>query len=80
MILVCITGILLSGCRGQIEEQKKKKQDTHQDSTIQGRQLFVDNFLIESTSLKRVFYYPEYSSANPILQPDKDWEKMGNLL
>ena len=43
-----------------------------------GRQLFVDNFLIESTSLKRVFYYPEYSSANPILQPDKDWEKMGN--
>ena len=35
MILVCITGILLSGCRGQIEEQKKKKQDTHQDSTIQ---------------------------------------------
>ena len=32
MILVCITGILLSGCRGQIEEQKKKKQDTHQDS------------------------------------------------
>lgn len=43
-----------------------------------GRQLFVDNFLIESTSLKRVFYYPEYSSVNPILQPDKDWEKMGN--
>lgn len=40
-----------------------------------GRQLFVDNFLIESTSLKRVFYYPEYSSANPILQPDKDWER-----
>ena len=35
MILVCITGILLSGCRGQIEEQKKKKQDTHRDSTIQ---------------------------------------------
>ena len=35
IILVCITGILLSGCRGQIEEQKKKKQDTHQDSTIQ---------------------------------------------
>lgn len=35
MILVCITGILLSGCRGQTEEQKKKKQDTHRDSTIQ---------------------------------------------
>ena len=28
MILVCITGILFSGCMGQTEEQKKKKQDT----------------------------------------------------
>lgn len=43
-----------------------------------GRQLFVDNFLIESTSLKRKFYYPEYHSSNPILKPDKEWEKMGN--
>lgn len=42
-----------------------------------GRQLFVDDFLIISTSLKRTFYYPEYSSANPILTADKDWEKMG---
>ena len=33
MILVGITGILLIGCRGQTEEQKKR--DTHQDSTIQ---------------------------------------------
>lgn len=35
MILVCITGILFSGCMGQTEEQKKKKQDIHRDSTIQ---------------------------------------------
>ena len=35
MNLVCITGILFSGCMGQTEEQKKKKQDTHRDSTIQ---------------------------------------------
>lgn len=42
-----------------------------------GRQLFIDNFLIESTTLKRTFYYPEYYSGNPVLQPDKDWEKMG---
>ena len=33
MILVGITGILLIGCRGQTEEQKKR--DTHRDSTIQ---------------------------------------------
>lgn len=42
-----------------------------------GRQLFVDNFLIEKTDLERTYYYPEYHSANPILQPDKDWEKIG---
>ena len=42
-----------------------------------GRQLFVDNFLIESTTLQRTYYYPEYHSANPVLQPDKDWEKIG---
>lgn len=40
-----------------------------------GRQLFVDNFLIESTNLKRTFYYPEYYSGNPILTPEQDWEK-----
>lgn len=43
-----------------------------------GRQLFVDNFLIESTTLKRTYYYPEYYSGNPILQPDKDWERVSN--
>lgn len=42
-----------------------------------GRQLFVDNFLIESTGLTRTYYYPEYYSGNPILTPDKDWEKTG---
>ncbi|MCS2583133.1 hypothetical protein NXY00_07195 [Bacteroides sp. BFG-551] len=42
-----------------------------------GRQLFVDNFLIESTNLKRTFYYPEYYSGNPILTPDQEWEKTG---
>ena len=42
-----------------------------------GRQLFVDNFLIEKSSLERVYHYPEYHSANPILEPDKDWEKTG---
>lgn len=36
-----------------------------------GRQLFVDNFLIASTTLKRTFHYPEYHSANPVLVPDQ---------
>lgn len=42
-----------------------------------GRQLFVDNFLIESTTLKRVMHYPEYYAQNPVLSPDKNWEKSG---
>lgn len=42
-----------------------------------GRQLFVDDFLIENTTLERTYYYPEYYEANPILYPDKEWENMG---
>ena len=40
-----------------------------------GRQLFVDDFLIEQTTLKRTFHGAEYHPANPILKPDKPWEQ-----
>jgi hypothetical protein len=40
-----------------------------------GRQLFVDDFLIEETSLTRSFHHPEYHPANPILSPTTAWEK-----
>ena len=40
-----------------------------------GRQLFVDDFLIEETSLERVFHHAEYHPANPILRPTTPWEK-----
>lgn len=43
------------------------------DITI-GRQLFVDDFLISSTSLQRVWYQATYHAANPVLKPEKDWE------
>lgn len=39
-----------------------------------GRQLFVDDFLIEHTTLKRTFHRPKYHSENPVLKPDKPWE------
>ena len=39
-----------------------------------GRQLFVDDFLIEQTTLQRTFHQPQYHPANPILRPDKPWE------
>lgn len=39
-----------------------------------GRQLFVDDFLIESTSLRRTWHRAEYYENNPILRPDRPWE------
>ena len=42
-----------------------------------GRQLFVDDFLIESTTLKRKFHAAEYHPASPILKPDQPWESAG---
>ena len=39
-----------------------------------GRQLFVDDFLIEHTTLKRIFHRAEYYLKNPVLKPDKPWE------
>ncbi len=39
-----------------------------------GRQLFVDNFLIEKTNMDRVFHSPVPYPDNPVLRPDKPWE------
>ncbi|MBN2296772.1 MAG: hypothetical protein JXM70_30380 [Pirellulales bacterium] len=42
-----------------------------------GRQLFVDDFLIESTTLLRAFHKLQPYAGNPILKPDKPWESSG---
>ena len=39
-----------------------------------GRQLFVDDFLIEQTTLQRTFHTPQYYKHNPVIKPDKPWE------
>ncbi len=39
-----------------------------------GRQLFVDDFLIDHTTLKRTYHKPELFRDNPVLRPDKPWE------
>jgi hypothetical protein len=39
-----------------------------------GRQLFVDDFLIEQTSLTRSFHRAEYHAASPVLTPSTAWE------
>jgi hypothetical protein len=40
-----------------------------------GRQLFVDDFLIEETTLERVWHRPEYHPANPVVRPTTGWER-----
>ncbi len=42
-----------------------------------GRQLFVDDFLIEETDLKRTFHYPEKYAKNPVLAPTTSLEMTG---
>jgi hypothetical protein len=39
-----------------------------------GRQLFVDDFLIEETNLRRVWHDATYHPANPVLEPVTPWE------
>src|SRR5262245_22411014 len=40
-----------------------------------GRQLFVDDFLIAETTLKRTFHAAKYHASSPLLKPDQPWEK-----
>ncbi len=40
-----------------------------------GRQLFVDDFLIENTKLERRHHVPDYHPSNPVLKSQKVWEK-----
>jgi hypothetical protein len=44
---------------------------------IVGRQLFVDDFLIAATTLRRTFHRATYHPATPVLRPDQPWEKTG---
>jgi len=44
-----------------------------------GRQLFVDDFLIEETTLQRTFHHATYHPANPILKPDTEWEQRDDM-
>lgn len=39
-----------------------------------GRQLFVDDFLIAETTLKRVWHRPVKDPSNPVLRPETPWE------
>ncbi|MSU73360.1 MAG: glycosyl hydrolase family 32 [Opitutus sp.] len=41
-----------------------------------GRQLLVDDFLIQETTLKRTFHKTQPYDGNPVLRPDKRWERI----
>lgn len=45
-----------------------------------GRQLVVDDFLIEKTDLQRAFHYPEKYTGNPVLKPETPLELNGGKL
>jgi len=40
-----------------------------------GRQLFVDDFLIDTTTLQRTFHQPEYCKENPVIEPGMPGEE-----
>src|SRR3954447_21485164 len=42
-----------------------------------GRQLFVDDFLVAETTLRRTFHAAKYHASSPVLKPDQEWEKEG---
>ncbi len=42
-----------------------------------GRQLLVDDFLIEKGDLKRTFHRATYHKINPVLKADQPWETSG---
>ena len=44
-----------------------------------GRQLFVDDFLVEKTTLHRTFHHAEKYEGNPILKPETPQEIHGAL-
>lgn len=40
-----------------------------------GRQLFVDDYLILESNLKRTYHFPESYEANPVLESTEPWER-----
>jgi hypothetical protein len=42
-----------------------------------GRQLLVDDFLVEQTTLTRTYHSPEPHPDNPIVRPERPWEQKG---
>jgi hypothetical protein len=44
-----------------------------------GRQLFVDDFLIQETTMARHFHRPTFHPASPVVRPDRPWEQQDQV-
>ncbi len=42
-----------------------------------GRQLFVDDFLVDPSELRRTFHQAQYHEESPLLRPERPWELEG---
>ena len=40
-----------------------------------GRQLFVDDFLVQESTMRRRFHVPTSHVDNPVIRPDREWER-----
>jgi hypothetical protein len=40
-----------------------------------GRQLLVDDFLVQESTLRRRFHLPTSHPDNPVIRPDREWER-----
>lgn len=43
-----------------------------------GRQLFVDDFLIEKSTLRRIYHHPKKHPGNPVFKAETELERKGN--
>lgn len=64
--------------RAPLAEPPYLKQPPKMIPVNVGRQLFVDDFLIENTTLKRTHHLAKYHEASPVFGPDKPWEGKGS--
>jgi hypothetical protein len=60
--------------RGEVMEVPYLKAPPEVVPIDLGRQLFVDDFLIAETTLRREFHKAEPFEGNPVMRPDKRWE------
>jgi hypothetical protein len=60
--------------RAPLQEPPYLKEPPKRIPIDVGRQLFVDDFLIETTTLKKTHHLTKYHESGPVFGPDQPWE------